>query len=103
MAETFWEQERRLTPSEALWFAVLDQACADAGSRRQSVRLDAARWWASDMPDLFCRLLDIPRSKLERLKAQRGGLRCARDLGDNGRKLGVRVAWRWDYRAERCA
>jgi hypothetical protein len=83
--------EHRLSPATRLWLAVLDQACADHGSPSARVRAEAAEWWAGDMPAVFSRALDIPLSRLARLRDARGGLRCAADGGGAGRKLGVKV------------
>jgi hypothetical protein len=92
-----WGGPRRLTPSEALWLAVLDQACADAGSPNPRIRAEAAEWWASEVPGILAYALDIPLSKLVRLRAARGGLRMTAETGHMGRRLGVRVVQRDQY------
>lgn len=92
---TLWE--RRVTPSEALWLAVLDQACADWGSPSVKVRAEAAEWWAGDMPALMARVLDIPLSRLPRLRDARGGLRCVADTVSKRGKIGIRVKHPTDY------
>ncbi len=92
---SIWEAGRRVTPSEALWLAVLDQACADYGSPNARRRAEAAEWWAGDMPGVFSRVLDIPMSRLYCLRDARGGLRQSADAGNKGRRLGVRVR-QWD-------
>lgn len=100
-ARTLWDQRRRVTPSEALWLAVLDQACADAGSPCARVRDEAAAWWAGEVPGILARALDIPLDRLARLRAARGGLRDTADSGTKGRRLGVHVAplvRNWQYR-----
>lgn len=96
----YWAR-RRLYPAEALWFAVVDQACADSGSPNPRVRADAAVWWDSDMPALFARVLDIPLSRLLYMRTARGGLRQTADGGNMGRRLGVHVVQKDGYHYER--
>ena len=70
-------EHRRLTPSERLWLAVLDQACMDYGARRRGVREEARRWWRSEMPGVIARACGVPVSRLAALRERRGGLRTS--------------------------
>lgn len=91
---TIWQQSRRLTGEERLWLAVLDQACADAGSPNALVRAEACAWWSGEEPRRLAELVDLPWARLLELRGARGGLRCAADGGGNGRHFGIRCGAR---------